>query len=387
MAVDHTGTRGLMGVEASDPVRRILLLARGGPIGGSQRQVGYLARGLDRRRFEPIVVLDQPGPTAEDLRSSGIDVHVIRMRKWRSIPDAFLRYRGAFRIAALGARRGVDLVHASDLWRSGYAHFAARRLGVPCVLHVRGPISERDISKHRVARAAAAVTIARRYQEDLLAAGIPSQRLSLIDDSVDLQQFRPDLPERDAVRRELGVEGRIVVGLVGRVEPFKRVVEFLEAIAPLTVRNDRRAAYLVIGPPAKESYLRTVLQTVQRLGLSQHVRFVGQREDMPATIAGLDILVTMSGGSVMFEGMACAKPVLSVRTDRRHSEHTRDGETALCVTTDRPEPATKALARLIDEADLREQLGRAARTWAEQHLSPATMVARTGALYDSLLRR
>ena len=89
----------------------------------------------------------------------------------------------------------------------------------------------------------------------------------------------------------------------------------------------------------------------------------------------------------MFEGMACAKPVLSVRTDRRHSEHTRDGETALCVTTDRPEPATKALARLIDEADLREQLGRAARTWAEQHLSPATMVARTGALYDSLLRR
>jgi len=255
------------------------------------------------------------------------------------------------------------------------------------VLHVRGPVCERDVRKHGLARAAAAVAIARRYREDLLDAGISPQRLTVIDDSVDLNQFRPDLPQRDAVRREFGVQDRVVVGLVGRVEPFKRVVEFLKAIAPLVGRSDPRAAYLVIGPPAKEPYRRAVRQALQRLGLSEHVRFVGQREDMPATIAALDILMTMSGGSVMFEGMACAKPVLSVRTDGRHSEHTRDDETAVCVTTDRPEPATEALARLIDDPPLRERLGRAARAWAETHLSPEAMAARTGALYDSLLRR
>jgi len=376
-----------MGAETSDPLRRILFLARGGPIGGSQRQVGYLACGLDRSRYEPIVVLDQPGPTADDLRSNGIDVHVIHMRSWRSIPDAFLRYIGAFRIAVLGSRRRVDLVHASDLWRSGYAHFAAWRLGVPCVLHVRGPISERDISKHRVASASAVVTIARRYHQDLLAAGIGPEHLAVIDDSVDLKQFRPDLPERDAVRRELGVENRIVVGLVGRVEPFKRVVEFLEAIAPLARNATHRTAFLVVGEMRKAHYTRAVLDAADRLGLSEHVQFVGQRDDVPAAIAALDILITLSGGSVMFEGMACAKPVLSVRSDGRHSEHTRDGETALCVTTDRPEPTTAALARLVDEPDLRDKLGQAARAWAEQHLSPARMVARTESLYDSLLGR
>jgi glycosyltransferase involved in cell wall biosynthesis len=97
--------------------------------------------------------------------------------------------------------------------------------------------------------------------------------------------------------------------------------------------------------------------------------------------------MTMSGGSVMFEAMACAKPVLYVRTDSRHSVHMRHGETAWCVTTDRPEPATAALAQLAGDPDLRQRLGLAARAWAQRHLSVATMVTRTQALYDRLLRR
>ena len=126
-------------------------------------------------------------------------------------------------------------------------------------------------------------------------------------------------------------------------------------------------------------------EAVQRLGLQGRVVFTGHCQDMPRAMASLDLLVTMSGGSVMFEAMACAKPVLSVRVDGRHSLHTRHYQTAWCVTTDRPEPVTEALDRLIGEDSLRERLGRAARAWTEQHLSPAALVARTQAVYGRLL--
>lgn len=371
----------------SSQLRRVLLLARGGPIAGSQRQLCYLVRGLDRRRFEPIVVVDRLGPLASSLRRSGVDVQVVPMRAWRSFPAGMHRYFDARRIARLAKRRRVDLVHASDVWRSGYMHFAARRLAVPSVLHVRGPMSDRDILKHEVARADAVIVIAQRYHQDLLSVGISPDRLELIDDAVDLERFRPGRAGRDFLKKRFGVDGRVFVGLVGRVDPFKRVIEFLEVIAPLARNANSRVTYLVIGSPGREPYYQAVLEAARRLELPERVVFVGHCEDMPETVAALDILVTMSGGSAMFEAMACARPVLSVRVDGRHSVHTRHDETAWCVTTDRAGPATAALARLIGDPDLRERLGLAGRAWVQRHLSVATLADRTQALYDRLLGR
>lgn len=169
--------------------------------------------------------------------------------------------------------------------------------------------------------------------------------------------------------------------------PFKRVIEFLEVIAPLARNADDRVVYLVIGGPGREPYYQAVLDATRRLGLRDRVVFTGHCEDMPETIAALDIFATMSGGSAMFEAMACARPVLSVRTDGRHSVHTRHDETAWCVTTDRSGPATAALARLIDRPDLRERLGRAGQGWVRRHLDVATMCDRTQALYERLVAR
>jgi glycosyltransferase involved in cell wall biosynthesis len=376
-----------MEYNGSGELRRVLLLERGGVINGAQRQLCYLACGLDRRRFEPIVFLGEPGPLGDDLTRNGIEVHVVRMRPWHTRLGALRRRLDALRIARLAERRRIDLVHASYLWTSGYMHLVSRRLGVPGVVHVRGPLSGQDVVRHGLARADAVIAIAQRYHEDLLAVGIAPDHVNVIDDAVDLELFRPAPAARNALRKQYGLEGRLLVGLVGRVEPGKRVIEFLEVIAPLTRPSDGQVSGLVIGQPGPDPYCRQVQQAAARLGLGGHVVFTGRREDMPAVIAELDILMTMSGGSVMFEAMACARPVLSVRTDGRHSVHTRHGETAWCVTTDHPEPVTAALALLAGDPDLRQRLGLAAQAWAQRHLSVATMVTRTQALYDRLLRR
>jgi glycosyltransferase involved in cell wall biosynthesis len=363
----------------------VLILARGGAIYGSQRQLGYLAVGLDRSRFEPIVVLDRHGPTEDFLRQAGIEVKVVSMRPWRSFPAGLLRYVDAFRIVRIGRRYGADLVHASDSFRSGYLHFVSRRLRIRSVVHVRGRVPPSRIAGHGLGRASAIVVIARRYQEDLLGAGIGPGQVELIDDAVDLQQFHPDPAGRAYLQRRLGIGGGVLVGLVGRVEPSKRVLEFLQAVAPLARGQDHRATFLIIGQAKHEAYGQSVQEEAARMGLGGRVIFTGHLGEIPLVLAGLDLLVTLSGGSVMFEAMACAKPVLSVRADGRHSEHTRHGETAWCVTTDRPEPVSAALARLIEDEPMRMRLGLAARAWAEQHLSPAGLVAKTQALYERLV--
>jgi glycosyltransferase involved in cell wall biosynthesis len=362
-----------------------MLLSRGGAFNGSQRQLVYLVQGLDRHRYQPVAVLDAGGPLAEELQDAGADVHVLPMRPWRSFPRCLWRYHDAAGVLRVARHRGVALVHAAYPWKSGYMHYVARRLGVPCVLHVRGPMSPHDISKHGLHRASAVIVIAQRYADDLTAAGMPAERVCLVDDAVDFERFQPGDAQPNILRQRHEVAAPVLVGLVGRIDPFKRVLEFLELVAPLARDGPGSAALLIIGQPGPEPYTRAVRQAVDRLGLAEHVVFTGRCEDMPQVLASLDIVVTLSGGSVMFEAMACARAVLSVRVDGRHSLHTRHGENAWCVTTDRPGPAAEALARLIGDADLRRRLGLAGHAWVERHLSRHVLVTRTQEVYDRLL--
>ncbi|MCY2932293.1 MAG: glycosyltransferase, partial [Planctomycetota bacterium] len=298
--------------------RRVFMLAKGGPLDGSQRQMYYLARGLDRARYEPVMVLDREGAFADALRAGGIQTHVVALRSWRGFPGAVLRYFDARGLLTLARSAGADVVHASDVWRSGYMHYLAGHLGVPSVQHIRGPLSARSIRKHEVGVSSAVIPIAGRYVADLQAAGVPTERIRQIDDAVDLEAFRPDAPGREELRRRLAADGCVLVGLVGRIERRKRVLEFLEMAAPLA-RRGGGVKFLLVGQPSHQEYSQAVREAIARLGLGEHVSLTGRWEDMPAMMAALDVVVTMSGGSVMFEAQACAKPLLSVRVDGRHS--------------------------------------------------------------------
>ena len=171
--------------------------------------------------------------------------------------------------------------------------------------------------------------------------------------------------------------------------PIKRVREFLEIIAMLPPAADPSARFLIIGERENPDYHREIENTVARLRLGTRVRLLERFEsqDMPKILSSLDLLVTMAGGSVMFEAMAMGTPVLSVREDGRHSKHTVHDRTAWCVTTDRHAPVAEALAKLLGDAALRRRLGEAGRVHVNRHLSSSAMIAKTVALYESLLTR
>jgi glycosyltransferase involved in cell wall biosynthesis len=238
------------------------------------------------------------------------------------------------------------------------------------------------MAKHRLRHASAVIAIAQRYEQDLAAAGLDGGKVQVIDDAVDLGRFRPDPSAAPALRQEIGLADCLLVGLVGRIEPFKCVREFVDIIAPLAGGADGRVAFLVVGQPGPRSYYKALLETVRQRGLSRQVIFTGRRDDMPRVMAGLDVLVTLSGGSTMFEAMACGACVLSVRADGRHSVHTRHDQTAWCVTTNQHQPATAALAQLLADGERRRRLGNAGRIQVQEHLSAGRMVVATAALYE-----
>jgi glycosyltransferase involved in cell wall biosynthesis len=230
------------------------------------------------------------------------------------------------------------------------------------------------------------IAIARRYCEDLVESGIPSERIELIDDGVDLNLFSPSQADSTYLARTFGMHDDLLVGVVGRISEFKRVHDFLEIISRMPPESDRSVNFVVVGDWEDAPYHRRIDEAVARLRLAHRVRFIGRLPDShaPQLLSSLDLLVTLSGGSVMFEAMAMGTPVMSIRTDGRHSEHTRHGHTAWCVNGDSAEESAAALSHLLRNETLRGSLGREGRVWVERQLGSQTMIDKIAALYERL---
>src|SRR5689334_2642005 len=128
----------------------VLFLARGGDIDGQQRQVLYLAGGLANAGNPLTVAVSDPGGLNDELIRRGVESRVVRMSPWRSLAHVPARYVDAYRLLNAARVSKAQIIHAHDVWRAEYARFIARRLAVPYVVHVRGPLSPRDIAKHQL---------------------------------------------------------------------------------------------------------------------------------------------------------------------------------------------------------------------------------------------
>jgi len=367
-------------------MHRVLYLSRGGDTGGSQRQLYHVLTNLDSNRYKPIVVCRTDGTSVDELRGTGIQTHVLPLRPWRALIKGMLRHVDTRRLARLALEYDVSLVHSSDLWLSQYLTWTARRIGVPSVLHVRAPVPTAHVAKHNCNSADSLIAISRRVRNNLLLAGVPDEKITLIGDSVDIDTFSPPASESNILRSQFSRPDGLLVGLVGRIEPFKRQLDFLRAAAQIVHLNGRQVTFFLIGKIHCAEYHQQVIDYIGTHGLADRVILTGERDDMPQVLQSLDMLVSLSGGSVMFEAMSCGKAVLSAGfTTKANSVHLQDGKTGLLVTSQSNQELVRAMVRLMDNPDLRKYLGHQARLWAENNFSHVSMAIKTQMLYDKLL--
>lgn len=267
----------------------------------------------------------------------------------------------------------IDLVHCSYPWYSQYGLFLAKQLQCPCIIHVRGPICRPTVKKNGFAKADNLIAISARIRRDLIDAGISSDKISLIFDSIDTDVFCP----RQQNRRLFSSNGKFVFGLVGRLEPAKYQMEFVLAAGLLAARDDK-VKFVIVGEERDAAYARQVKNYVKNAGLCDLITFFGRSENMPEVLNGFDMLVSLSGGSVMYEAMACGLAVLSAGfTKKENSVNVIDGYNAMLLDNREPQSIAQAMEKLLNDKAYRQALADNTRSHVMQHLTDIVMAAQT----------
>lgn len=364
---------------------RILYLS-GSIFGGAERQLFYLVTNLDRSRYHPTVVCPDNGVFPDRLRAEGIDTVIHPLPAWRKWKYLFHRYSAASRLAQIARQRRVQLIHVSDSWHNPYAIRVARQCRIPIISHVKAPIRPDQVRKHGFQDISDIISISEQYTPPFLEAGIPSDKINVIVNCVDLSAFKSTGVNQNTLRDEFPLR-QFVIGMVGRIEPFKRQKEFVK-IASHILKARQDVSFLIIGGtqpnPKHLAYERELRQLISKLNLTDYVTCTGHREDMPAVMQGLDLLVTLSAGSVIPEAMAAGKPVIATPVGSA-TDMIDDGNTGWVVPSLPIEGIAAKIVQLIQNPSLLKQMGRAARAHAEEHLSIARHVEQVQTVYDRLI--
>ena len=412
------------------PRRTILYLDHTAKMGGGEIALLNLVCALDKECYRPVVILAADGPLAGRLRAAGIETHVeplapavldtrkdsLGLTSLLRVGQAWACARHAFRLARLARRLGADLIHTNSLKADLYGGLAGRIAGIPVLWHVRDRIDEHYLPPHIaaafrglsrivpravVANSESTLRTLRPVRGQLAAtvysgiAACPGAdrgtdgRRHVVHDGYDTELFGP--PTVPAPGTSPPAHETATIALVGRIAAWKGQHIFLHAAA--LVRDEfPQARFQIIGAPlfGEHEYAQSLRRMVCALGLTDRVAFLGFREDVPALLAGADVVVHASTlgepfGQVVIEGMAAGKPV--VATDGGAlPEIVIPGETGLLVPMGDAPALAAALRALLEDPVRAAAMGTAGRRRVRERFTIAHTVRKMESIYEHLLR-
>jgi glycosyltransferase involved in cell wall biosynthesis len=291
-----------------------------------------------------------------------------------------------------------DIVHTHSGKAGILGRLAARRAGVPVILHhIHGPsfgpfqglpanwiftAAERyaaGVTTHFVCSAQA---MTRLY----LAAGIGRPEMfTRIFSGFPVEPFA-NAANDPALRSQLGLApAAFVIGKIARLAPLKGHEDLLAAFQKLLPQFPR-ARLLLVG----DGRLRTQIEARARtLGLADKVVFTGlvPPGEVPRYVGIMDCLAHLSAREALSralpQALAAGKPVVSYDFDGA-DEICLDGETGFLVRTGDTATVTQRLLQLANDAPLRERLGRRGQQFVRENFAVEQMVDSLYALYLKL---
>jgi PEP-CTERM/exosortase A-associated glycosyltransferase len=303
-----------------------------------------------------------------------------------------------------------DILHAHSPALNGLAAIkAARRYKIPLVYECRafwedaavdhGTTTEQSLRYYLTKmletyvfrQASAITTICEGLRSDIVARGIPTDKVTVIPNAVDIDRFSFGLKADQTLRSELGLQNKTVLGFIGSFYAYEGLPLLLEALPKILQKKPDIRLLLVGGGPQEQ----LIKQKTHELNLEEQVIFTGRiaNDQVQNYYNQVDIFVYPRLSMRLTDLVTPLKPLEAMAQGRLviasdvggHKELINNGQNGFLFQANNADELANTVLNLLDKPQQWDQLRHAGRRYVEEERNWAYSVSNYNQVYPSLL--
>lgn len=373
-------------------------------VGGAQENTLLSVVGLDARPEYDVTLVSgiDRGREGEMLSQARETCHLIVLPEMGRSINPFSDLTAFWKLYRLIRKGRYHIVHTHSSKAGVLGRLAAWLAGTPIIVHTLHSLVFHDYQPWIVNRAwwvakklCAPVTdfyisVSDVISQKAIAAGIAKpEKFRTIYSGMELDWFLNAKFDAEKVKQEYGIPlDSPVVGKVARLFPLKGHDQLMDA-APEIVRRVPNVRFFLIGDGILVEHLQ---ERANEYGILDNFVFAGlvDRTLIPEMISAMDIVVHTSLreglARVLPQALAMGKPCVSFDIDGA-PEVVIDDKTGYLVKAFDSQGLADRIVQLLEDADLRKQLGENGRRHVDPNFRAETMVADISEVYQMLLKK
>ena len=319
---------------------------------------------IDHNLFRVILCVMRGDEAAvHRFREAGVEVVVLGRSKFD--------FRAVFDVIGLARRSGARILHCHGYASSNFGRLASLFCNATVMLHQHDdgfsyPWYQRlaDTMLRPTCRKVLAVSdsVADAIVTKM---GYSRNQVEVLGNGIDLNKFVPEQHSVSEIRADIGIGAdELVIGTVARLRSEKGIDRIIRVL-PSVVENWPSLRLLVVGDGPDRDALRALSA---KLGVADHVTFMGQRYDVARMLAAMDVFVLASRsegfGLSLVEAMAMGKAVVASNLPAVRAL-VCDRENGRLVDPDATQAFAAIILELARDPALRQALGSAAKQTAQ----------------------
>lgn len=375
---------------------------------GNSRYILALVKGFSSSNWQPVLIEPHSGELRSRVDAAGGEaIRVEPPRILQNFGGALLRSdwsrkalvaiaiaRHTVRLAGILRKLRIDILQCHNVRSTLTAGWAAKLLGIPVLLYVKG-----DLEDERLAKIAFRLADRILFQSNLNMENCPDSIRCLFDSKIAIVENAVDLTELEEARdrgaaSDFYAESRsgdkTRLAFLGTLCPRKGIDVLLKATAKLTSRGIAFQLYIV-GDHGVDEYIEFADQMKQLhrdLGLEGRVIFLGWRKDAHEILSCVDIFVLPARSEgvpkSILEAMALGKPVIATDVGGVRSI-VQDNVTGIVTESEDVDELADAMQTLCDDPELARSMGEKGKHEIYQHHSLSAHLEKISGVYKDLL--
>lgn len=369
--------------------RRLLHVYAGNLYGGVETFLVTMAR-TPAAGLESKYALCYKGRLYDELIAAGASVALVSPPRL-SRPWTVVKARRE--LAAIVGSDPPEAIVCHSSWPTAMFGPVASKMKIPLVFWMHDAIKKKTIVDIFTAREKPDLIVANsRYTASTLRGLFAERSAEVMFYPVENKLTGDTNAIRGEVRREIGAgENDVVVMQTSRMEPWKGQLNLIEALGRLRAEPNWTARF--IGGAQREHervYLEQLKERIGALGISDRVRFLGQRSDVARLLLGADIHCQPNQeaepfGIVFVEALYAGLPIVTF--DLGGAAEIVDDTCGVLVPPGDLASLAGALGGLIRDPERRARLGAAGPARARSICDPAARIAELESILETKLFR